>query len=56
MHSDIIERHQGESGFVLVKQNQFAKICWRSVEKGSAQVENFFGFANHFMKSAKSFD
>ena len=44
------------AGFELVKQNRFAKIYRRSVEKGLAQSKNVFGFANHFMKNAKSFD
>ena len=44
------------SGSELVKQNCFAKIYGHSVEKGLAQTKNVFGFANHFMKNAKSFN
>ena len=43
------------SGFELVKQNRFAKIYGHSIEKGPAQAKNVIGFANHFMKNAKSF-
>ena len=42
--------------FELVKQNRFAKIYGDSVEKGLAEAKNVFGFANHFMKNAKSFN
>ena len=44
------------TGFELVKQNRFAKIYGHSVEKGPAQAKNALGFANHFMKNAKSFN
>ena len=39
------------SGFELVKQNRFAKLCKCNKEKGLPK--NFFGFVNHFMKNVK---
>ena len=44
-----------KTGFELVEQNQFAKITKHSKEKGWPQGK-VFGFANHFMKNAKSFN
>ena len=44
------------TGFKLVKQNRFAKIYGHNAEKGPAQAKNVIGFANHFMKNAKSFN
>ena len=42
------------SGFELVKQNRFAKICERNKEKG--QPKGVFGFVNHFMENVRSFN
>ena len=41
----------GDSQFT----NQFTKICKCSKEKGLPQAK-IFGFANHFIKNAKSFN
>ena len=41
-----------KTGFKLVKQNRFAKKSKCSKEK---RPEKRCGFANHFMKNAKSF-
>ena len=41
-----------QSGFELVKQNQFTKICERKKEKGPPK--KVFGFVNDFIKDVKS--
>ena len=42
------------TGFQLVKQNRFAKICRCNKEKG--QPKKMFWFVNHFIKNVKSFN
>ena len=44
------------SGFKLVKQNRLKKFLSAARKKKPVADENFFGFANHFMKNAESFN